>query len=162
MLERFGRGNDRDVDRQLAWTCVLVPQAAKVASEAVRLAEQAVQADPKNDTYRTTLGAALYRAGRFEEAAQKLSEIAAAWEQANTKPEQYSPAYALFFLAMIQERLGHADQAQRSLEKAVRHSQQESQTTSSAASRSWNRRLTLQLLQREAEQSLTGSKKAQR
>lgn len=44
------------------------------ADKAVTLAEQAVAADPRNAAYRTLLGSAYLRAGRFESAAQAYDE----------------------------------------------------------------------------------------
>ena len=44
------------------------------ADKAVNLAEQAVQADPRNAAYRTTLGDAYLRAGRFASARQAYDE----------------------------------------------------------------------------------------
>ena len=59
-----------------------------------------------------------------------------------------SPAYTWFFLAMAHKRLGHDDQAHEFLTKAIKRSDEELLPKANA---SWNRRLTLQLLRREAE-----------
>src|SRR5262249_17971358 len=97
--------------------------------------------------YPTTLGPALYRAGRFAEAIQRLNEVNAAWDQAATKPIMHSPAYTWFFLAMAHQRVGHAGEARHWLDKGLKGMEEE--TRSQALP--WNRRLTLQLLRREAE-----------
>jgi hypothetical protein len=56
--------------------------------------------------------------------------------------------YTWFFLAMAHQRLGHAREARVWLEKTQKQMEQKS-----SADASWNRRLTLQLLSREAEQT---------
>jgi len=63
----------------------------------------------------------------------------------------YSPVYTHFFLAMAHHRLGHAAEAKNWLDKAMAGAERELRHPTSDASRVWNRRLTLQLLQREAE-----------
>ena len=45
----------------------LAPEATKDWPKAVALAEMAAKSDPKSLGYLNTFGAALYRAGRFEE-----------------------------------------------------------------------------------------------
>jgi hypothetical protein len=58
-----------------------------------------------------TLGIALYRAGRFEEAIQRLEEAIQARGGGQGHPEDWP------FLAMAHHRLGHRDQARRWLER---------------------------------------------
>ena len=53
---------------------------------------------------------------------------------------------------MAHHRLGRAEEARRWLDKAVTSMEQEMHDPKSAARQKWNRRLTLQLLRREAEQ----------
>ena len=115
------------------------------------MAEAALRKDPQTGWTSTILGAALYRADRFAEAVRRLNEANAAWEQAGTKPAMYSPAYLWFFLAMAHQRKGDAAEARRWLDKAQKWMEQETQDSRNPA---WNRRLTLQLLRREAEQLL--------
>jgi len=67
-----------------------------------------------------------------------------------------------FYLAMAHHRLGHAEEARRWLEKAIQGTEEAlrspSQTLGKSGNQSgvispnWNRRLTLGLLRREAEQ----------
>ena len=65
----------------------------------------------------------------------------------------FSPAYTWFFLAMTHHRLGHAEEARQWLEKAVNWTKKETEgKIEGAAPLSWNRRLTLEILRREAEQ----------
>jgi serine/threonine protein kinase/WD40 repeat protein/tetratricopeptide (TPR) repeat protein len=150
-LERFARTTNAEAANFVAWVCVLGPEAVRDLEEAVRLAARAASADPKNDAYQVTLGAALYRAGRFQEAVQRLEQAVNPKEADPTKVMQYSPAYCWLFLAMAHQRLGHAAEAGRWLDKAVQWIKRQAKEPSNPAEGTWYRRLTLQLLCREAE-----------
>ena len=65
-------------------------------------AEHACRLAPDRQGYRTGLGAALYRGGRYQEAIDTLG--------AADQPDRSSPA-ALAFLAMAHHRLGQHEQA---------------------------------------------------
>jgi tetratricopeptide (TPR) repeat protein len=118
------------------------------------MAEMAFPSHPRTDDYAMTLAAALYRANRFGEAIQRLNEVNAGLPQAATKTTAYSPAYTWFFLAMAHHRLGHREEARRWLDKAIQRTEQETRNESLH----WNRRVTLQLLRREAEELVPGQK----
>jgi Flp pilus assembly protein TadD len=156
MLQHFGPTEDSEVARWVAWTIILAPDAVQPGEQPVRLAELALQGGPNSD-HAITLGAALYRAGRFAEAINRLERAAVPPGKDATKPATYSPAYAWFFLAMAHQRLGHAEEGRRWLGKAIKHVEQETQDPSNQAGQTWNRRLTLQLLRREAEALLNGA-----
>jgi hypothetical protein len=64
--------------------------------------------------YRDTLGAALYRAGRFDDAAKQLIKASAL-----PPSQQTAMAYTWFFLSVTHHRLGHTDEARRWLEKGI-------------------------------------------
>jgi tetratricopeptide (TPR) repeat protein len=147
MLDQFSKTDKPEEGHWVAWAAVLAPDAVKDPHRPVKLAELAVRSDPRESWYLSTHGAALYRAGRFAEAVQRLQEASIEWDKAATKPMQYSPAYTWFFLAMAHQRLGRLEEARRWLEKAVTRMEQETQGNTVA----WNRRQTLQLLRREAE-----------
>ena len=153
MLDRFGDTDKPEVAHWLAWAAVLAPQAVNRPDRPVALAAAAVASDPNDGRFSNTLGAALYRAGRFDDAVAKLNQVNAAWEQAATKPIDYSPAYSWFFLALAHQQLGHAEEARRWFDKAVAWAQQEIKSEGVA----WNRRLTLELLRREAESVINGA-----
>jgi tetratricopeptide (TPR) repeat protein len=107
----------------------------------------------------TTLGAALYRAGRFLEAVQQLREAQTVYKPADE--ERQSIAYNWLFLAMAHQRLGHAEEAKSWLAKAIElidrtmrsaaKEQPDVPPASASAPLPWNRKLTLQLLRAEAE-----------
>jgi acyl-homoserine lactone acylase PvdQ len=99
------------------------------------------------------LGAALYRAGRFEEAAHRLAEVDAVSKLTTSK--RTSIVYNWIFRAMAHHRLGHTAEASVWLEKAVQELDKPSpKAAQDPASNTWNRRLTSRLLRREAEEFL--------
>jgi serine/threonine protein kinase/tetratricopeptide (TPR) repeat protein len=145
MLQQFGQTDQPGVAHWVAWASVLAPDAVEDLDRPVQLAESALRSDPKGASYTNTLGAALYRAGRFAEAIRRLQEAHTAWEK--TKETRHSPAYTWFFLAMAHHRLGQAEEGRRWLDKAIKGTEQETRNNGLP----WSRRLTLQLLRREAE-----------
>jgi len=154
MLKQFALTENSDAANWAAWTCTLTPNAVDDWAPALQLAEKAIRIDPKNCGYLCTQGALLYSAGRFSEAIQRLEEVSATWEQATTKPPTYSPAYNWFFLAMAHRCQGNEENARRWLDKAVTWAEQEMKNQVP-----WNRRLTVELLRREAEALLKPDEK---
>jgi tetratricopeptide (TPR) repeat protein len=152
MLERFGQTDKPDVAHWVAWTSVLAPGSVKDWDPSLKLAETAARADPQTNSYALTLGAALYRAGRYEEAIQRLKAITGAGEQAGS-PVRSSAAYPWFFLAMAHQRLGQTEEGRKCLDEGIKGMEQETNKKDLP----WNRRLTLQLFRREAE-ALLGMK----
>jgi tetratricopeptide (TPR) repeat protein len=146
MVKRWDRTERPDVAHWVAWTTVLAPDAVKDLDQPVHLAESASRSDPKSLQYSTTLGAAEYRAGRFAEAVKQLNQAIVPSAQAGTGPTS-STAYTWFFLAMSYQRLGQFQDARESLDKGRKQMEQETQDPDIP----WNRRLTLQLLRKEAE-----------
>ena len=117
----------------------------------MRLAELAVEAKPDSDGYLKTLGGILYRADRFEEAVERLSEANALIEDADTA-SQSSPAYTWYFLAMAHHRLRHEVEAGKWLQKANEWTDKVvTEHEEGTATLPWNRRLTFKLLREEAE-----------
>ena len=154
VLERFGKTEDAGAARWAAWTCCLTPDAVPDAGPLVALADLAIRDDPKNISYMITLGAALYRAGHYEESRRRLGDANAAWEASLAYRKPRSPAITWFFLAMAHHRLGHAQEARQWLDKAVqwtRKVMKEEQAKADGYALSWDVRLTLELLGREAE-----------
>src|SRR5205807_2457621 len=80
----------------------------------VRLAEQAVTADPEFNWYTHTAGAAHYRAGQFAEAVRSIRR------SLDTKPPWSAEVCNWLVLAMAEHRLGHAEAARQWLDKACR------------------------------------------
>jgi eukaryotic-like serine/threonine-protein kinase len=96
----------------VAWWLVLGPDSVADPSEIVRLAEHSLSGVP--DTQRflvlNTLGAALYRAGRFDEAVRRLEE-GIKNRGGSGVPQDW------VFLAMSHLKLGHSAEARRWLDK---------------------------------------------
>jgi tetratricopeptide (TPR) repeat protein len=149
MLERLGPSPDLDADRWTTWTCVLGPAAVADWGRPLELAQKALADDPKNFDKLLDLGAVLYRAGRLEEAAQRLAEAEAASKGANNPG---SIIYNWLFQAMTDYGRGRSQEAKRLLAKAVKDIEQPPpERPLDGTAIPWNRRLTLQLLRREAE-----------
>jgi tetratricopeptide (TPR) repeat protein len=97
----------------LAWACIVGPKGTDDPDVAVGLAEAAVNATSQPSAranIMNTLGAALYRAGRFEEAIRRFDEEIQL--RRGTSLTQDWP-----YLAMAHHRLGHRDEARRWLDR---------------------------------------------
>jgi tetratricopeptide (TPR) repeat protein len=148
MARRFGATEDPDGTFWLAWAGALAPDALADSSVLVRSAEGALAPGAKDFDGLNTLGAALYRAGRFKEALQRLDEAHAAY---NPGARLRQPlVYTWLFQAMAHHALGHDKEAGEWLQKAVGWMDEIAQDKGSVPM-PWNRRLTLRLLRREAE-----------
>ena len=96
----------------VSWLCVLGPDAVADASVPIRLAEKAL-ADDRADVKRYalgTLGAALYRAGQFDEAIGRLDQSVKD-NGGVGNPQDWA------FLAMAHHKKGHTDESLRWLGK---------------------------------------------
>ncbi len=116
LLDRFGGTINSWTAGQVASACVLGPDATADLEVPVRLAEAAVKdANEYNKANRLqTLGAALYRAGRFDErsaGSRKQFELQGGESRSRDWP----------FLAMAHHRLGHRDEARRWLDRLREH-----------------------------------------
>jgi serine/threonine protein kinase/WD40 repeat protein len=111
------RPDSASTANSLAWCLSSVPGRGD-ADEAVRWAQKAVELEPGNADYRNTLGAALYRDGRFAESAVELERDIA------SNPPQVGLDWV--FLAMCKERLGLAAEARLALGQASRWSRERS------------------------------------
>ncbi len=153
MLERFEHSPSNDVVFWISWTCVLAPESLADWTKLLEQAEKAHAADGQSYDTINQLGCVLYRAGRFPEAAMRLAEADAVFTQSPSK--RSAIIYNWFFLAMVHHRLGHTGEAASWLEKAQREIDEASPAaTQDSTTNTWNRRLTLQLLRREAEELL--------
>jgi WD40 repeat protein/serine/threonine protein kinase/Tfp pilus assembly protein PilF len=150
MLERFDAG--------AAWTCTLAPNSGADPDRIANLAEKLLAKSSRDHWHVNQLGAALYRARRFDEAVKRLTEA----NELNCHPYQTNMLHTWFYLAMAHHRLGHTEEARRWLEKASRATEDalkpptRSSTADGAIPPNWARKLTLQLLRREAEQLIPG------
>jgi WD40 repeat protein/Flp pilus assembly protein TadD len=147
-LERFGAAPDLVAVQLAAWTCVLGVAAKDDAVRALAAAQRAALAEPKNHARLLTVGAALYRAGRFDDAVRKLDESTKVWGKDDT-------VWDWLFLAMSHHRLGQHRLAEGYWTKASRWMDQAGGRTPATAL-SWSNQMELSLLRREAEALLDG------
>jgi tetratricopeptide (TPR) repeat protein len=108
------------------------------------LAEKAVAARPVH-SFINTLGAALYRAGRFEEAVRRLNESIAIHGGGGVYEDW-------LFLALSHHRLGHREEARKWLVKArnLLDPTLEGKTDPNSAPLPWNQRVELEQIGGEA------------
>ena len=147
LLARFGASEDPRVASPLAYTCAARPKAIDAPASLVRWGKRAVALFKGNER---VLGAALYRAGRYEDAVLRLEEAVRL-----TTPV----AWDWLFLAMSHHRLGHIDEARNYLTKAQRWivAAEANRNEKSATGvprttwHSWNERAEVGALRREAE-----------
>jgi WD40 repeat protein/ribosomal protein S27E len=133
---------------QIAWACARLPATfAPDTTRAVALAERAVsQRNSSPFVAVNTLGAALYRAGRYEEAIQAL-------EYAIQLRDNHGNWEDLFFLAMAHFRLGRVHEAERALMEGTRIVDQELDPVL----REWENRLVASILLHEARALIYGT-----
>jgi eukaryotic-like serine/threonine-protein kinase len=146
------------VAARLAWVCSIAPKAPSdkraqsAAEEAVKFAAETVKFNDKEYTYARTLGAALYRTDRYEDAVKELT-------RALTLRKQPNPAVWLF-LALAHQRCGHGDEAKESLNKArnwiaqARLRKSSDEAGPAWARLPWQERVALELLLAEAEKMI--------
>jgi uncharacterized protein HemY len=138
----------------VAWTCALAPDAVTDPAKPVALMEAALTTAPRNPHYLNTLGAALYRSGRFEDAVRRLEESVRVQGQGGAVGDW-------LFLALAHQRLGHADEARRWLDRAVKwldQATQQQETGTGGPALAWNECLQWTLLRGEAEAQVRGIK----
>lgn len=178
LLEQFAEIEDTTTAHFVVWTCVLAPEAAADLSRPITLAERAVEADRESSRYLTTLGAILYRAGRFEEALKRLTQAERLLDLSVARSSsahsdyflksleriafvdrllelpaarQSSPASTWYFLAMAHHGMGDTDEANQWFDRAAEWTNKVIAEHDHGQFRlPWNRRLTLRLLHQEA------------
>jgi Flp pilus assembly protein TadD len=151
LLQRFGESASFRNPASAAWSCALCPDAVPDPSQLVLIAEKSVAAGAGDGTalangLRMTLGAALYRAGRFDEAIQQLNASIAARNGDGVFQDW-------LFLAMARHRLGHVAEARQWLDKTI---QWEAKRKADAAPMGWELCVELKCLRREAQELIEG------
>src|SRR5262249_42085615 len=153
MQEKFSTTLNADAAHYLVSTCVMGPDATADYLPLLRLAEKHAATGPKNWHYLQALGAARYRAGRFEAAVEAINNAGKAHANGGN-------AFNWLFLAMANHRLGHANEARQWLAKAVQWIEQATQGRVKdpyvAPPLRWDHRLQLEVLRQEAETLLQG------
>jgi tetratricopeptide (TPR) repeat protein len=112
LLDKFRGTTDPGMANMVAWNCCLAPDAVDDPEAPVQLAEIAVKGAswPDKANVLNTLGATLYRAGRFDGAIRRLEEGIQV-RNGTSVPMDWP------FLAMAHFRLGHRDEARRWLDR---------------------------------------------
>lgn len=141
MIRLLGDSNHPTTQHFIVWSASLAPGLVDDYQALVSLARRGVGNDPDNQQYSNGFGAILMRAGKYDEAIGHLQKASAVGEDGST-----SSSYTRYFQAMTEHHLGNSDAAVDLLDQANKSSDQEL-----ADSPAWNRRLTLELLRREAE-----------
>jgi hypothetical protein len=111
---QYPRAGDTILAGNGAWTCALAPDAVADPGALVRLAEFFLKGDPKPGQARSerlrTLGATLYRSGRFAEAIRAL-------EESHQERGDDGDPRGFAFLAIAHHRMGHRAEAKRWLDR---------------------------------------------
>jgi tetratricopeptide (TPR) repeat protein len=137
----------------IALTCTLVPNAVPDFAVPLRLARLAVKQNARSPQVKQTLAAVLYRAGNLDEAIKQFQAAAPP-----DNPPWYSMAHDRLYLAMAYYRLGRHEEARRLFQKALADFEGEMKREADNYY-SWNRRVSLQLLQSEAAKLIGGQTK---
>ncbi len=152
LLDLQGRPPDpEDTVSLVAFAFVLAPDAVADREAVARLAQKEVQAAKSDDDRHallSSLGAATYRAGRFEEAVKHLNQAIKA------QADQGDPLDWLF-LALAHQQLHHTADARQWLDKAAAwidsSTRDKPKDDSFGARIEWGTWLILQVLRREGE-----------
>jgi tetratricopeptide (TPR) repeat protein len=148
MLERFGQTVEAGKADDVAFLAVLQPVPGDNAEPILRLARLAVAKAPDDAHYRETFGAALYRAGRFEEAVKEL-------DTAVERQKKGGSVWMQLFLALAHHRLQHTETAQAWLTNAV-------EQIDATYDPGWQNKVRWKLLRQEAEDLLKSPPPARR
>jgi tetratricopeptide (TPR) repeat protein len=111
VLRIFGKTQDPIEAHGAALVCAIGPNAAADPAMPVQLARRAVARQRNSDTLHA-LGAVLYRAGEYVPAVARMTEAMAMRPGGGTAPD-------CVFMAMAHQRLGHAAEARRWLDRSV-------------------------------------------
>jgi tetratricopeptide (TPR) repeat protein len=101
LSDRFGESQDPLLLNLIAWTSCLLPDGVSNWSRIVEISERAVAADPQNHSLINTLGVALFRAGRNDEALDTL-------QKAINISDSDSDLMDRLFVAMIYAQMGRS------------------------------------------------------
>jgi tetratricopeptide (TPR) repeat protein len=121
---------------------ILAPGALQEADQFVALADASAVGQPPGVQRTANLGAALYRAGRYKKALEKLTEAVR-----QTDAKNPAPPIRLLFLAMTHHQLGQTEENRKLLDQAVQPMDQ----TAPLPCADWTARLAIRPLRQEAE-----------
>lgn len=134
------------------WTCVLAPGSVDDYGKVIALATKAVEIQPDSDLFRNSLGAILYRGGRYQEAASELTKV---HEKLQARPERHSeglsPAFNSYFAAMAYRALDNQVKADEFLKLANEEADRVLKKEDKLNGTGWRKLAAIQLLRSEAE-----------
>jgi WD40 repeat protein len=145
LLEQLDNPKSVDDANNLAWIFALGPVPSADLVRPIQWSEKTVANNPRAYQNFNTLGALLYRAGRYEDSIRRLKEAIGVQGQGGT-------VHDWLFLAMAYHRLGKPDDARKWLDHAVewidKHKAAEVEDSTSPP---WTLQVELALLHKEAE-----------
>ncbi len=147
LVQHFGRSDDEATARIVARTCTLADGAVRDLKPLLRRAERAVKANSPSAADLRRIAALLYRAGQYDAAWTRLQEI-------TRLPSLEPQARDWLLMAMTTQRLGRGEEAKKWLAKADQVAREEAKEVN----RSWTERIAYQVLHREAETLMKGTK----
>ncbi len=133
-----------------AWMASLNPGALECYDQPIQLARDAIIDDSDALLPHQALGALLFRSGKYDQAIAPLAKA-----NSISADPRGSIAYSEYYLAMVHHQLGNRNEAVAALQCANDLADQE--LASEDPEIAWNRRLTLEMLRREAEARLRGA-----
>jgi WD40 repeat protein/serine/threonine protein kinase len=144
LLDRAAAADDYAVAEKVAGLCRL--GAGADLARAVQLAERVAARQPRAARHHHTLGALLYRAGRYREALDRLQAAANLRGSNDHAPDH-------LFLALTYGALHNGPEARRHFDKAAQLLARTAPepTAETGGPLAWETRVELQLLRREAE-----------
>ncbi|MEX2169586.1 MAG: tetratricopeptide repeat protein, partial [Pirellulales bacterium] len=157
LVKRAAQSTESTSPYMAVWACVLGPDALGDPNKVVAMVERAGEGNSLEPQYLGTLGAALYRAGRFDEARKQFEGAIEATLSGSSDPRVAT--YGQLFLAMIHQRLGQPDAARQWLNLAVQAIDNPGLLAQQGRPESWHSLLPLQLLRQEAELLLADTKR---
>jgi WD40 repeat protein/tetratricopeptide (TPR) repeat protein/cell division protein FtsB len=147
MIKRFGETQHAETAANVAFLAVLAPATVQDHAPVVQLAQVAVTADTANPAYLETLGAALYRTGRYPESVQRLTEAVRTHGGSGS-------VWMQLFLAMAHHRLQHTQEATAWLTRAVQQMDKDLGPANKKDAPRWQQRLRWKFLREEVESLL--------
>jgi WD40 repeat protein/Flp pilus assembly protein TadD len=149
MLAHWAGSQDLKIQGGLASALIFAPDAVADRNWPIRLAQRLVNSDRTNWRCHQLLGAAYYRAGDYDRA------LAALEMSATILQRPQGSASARLFLAMVHDCLGHRNVARKLLDSASTELDREISDLPDGSPRnpsiSWDDRLVIALVRREAE-----------